>query len=119
MKLPNGHAILFLQHTVWHEGYPHGQITPARKATGPRSPMSKLGQLRGMVGCRERVAGRHALFHWESWSHRRQIRAVWSLCVKLTAGEHPRWEADLSGLIRCNFRIDDDPLRALRRAPRP
>jgi hypothetical protein len=35
MNLYNGNAILFLEHTVWHESYLNGQIKLALKATGP------------------------------------------------------------------------------------
>jgi uncharacterized damage-inducible protein DinB len=34
MNLHYDHPILFLQHMVWHEGYHHGQIKLALKATG-------------------------------------------------------------------------------------
>ena len=34
MKLHYAHPILFLQHMIWHEGYHHGQIKLALKATG-------------------------------------------------------------------------------------
>ena len=34
MDLHYDHPILFLQHMVWHEGYHHGQIKLALKATG-------------------------------------------------------------------------------------
>lgn len=38
MNLHYDHPILLLQHMVWHEGYHHGQIKLALKATG--QPMS-------------------------------------------------------------------------------
>ena len=34
MNLHYDHPILFLQHMIWHEGYHHGQIKLALKATG-------------------------------------------------------------------------------------
>jgi len=34
MKLHYDHPILLLQHMIWHEGYHHGQIKLALKATG-------------------------------------------------------------------------------------
>jgi hypothetical protein len=34
MNLHYDHPILLLQHMVWHEGYHHGQIKLALKATG-------------------------------------------------------------------------------------
>jgi uncharacterized damage-inducible protein DinB len=38
MDLQYDHPILFLQHMIWHEGYHHGQIKLALKASG--IPMS-------------------------------------------------------------------------------
>ena len=34
MNLHYDHPILLLQHMIWHEGYHHGQIKLALKATG-------------------------------------------------------------------------------------
>ena len=34
MKLHYDHAVLFLQHMIWHEGYHHGQIKLALKIAG-------------------------------------------------------------------------------------
>ena len=34
MELHYDHPILLLQHMLWHEGYHHGQIKLALKATG-------------------------------------------------------------------------------------
>jgi uncharacterized damage-inducible protein DinB len=34
MNLHYDHPVLFLQHMIWHEGYHHGQIKLALKATG-------------------------------------------------------------------------------------
>jgi uncharacterized damage-inducible protein DinB len=34
MNIHYDHPILFLQHMIWHEGYHHGQIKLALKATG-------------------------------------------------------------------------------------
>jgi uncharacterized damage-inducible protein DinB len=34
MDLHYDHPVLFLQHMIWHEGYHHGQIKLALKATG-------------------------------------------------------------------------------------
>ena len=34
MSLHYDHPILLLQHMIWHEGYHHGQIKLALKATG-------------------------------------------------------------------------------------
>ena len=44
MDLHYDHPILFLQHMLWHEGYHHGQIKLALKATGRPLPDSEVGR---------------------------------------------------------------------------
>ncbi len=43
MRLHYDHPVLFLQHMLWHEGYHHGQIKLALKATGMPLANSKAG----------------------------------------------------------------------------
>lgn len=43
MDLHYDHPILFLQHMLWHEGYHHGQIKLALKATGHAITDKKAG----------------------------------------------------------------------------
>lgn len=43
MDLHYDHPILFLQHMLWHEGYHHGQIKLALKATGRAITDEKAG----------------------------------------------------------------------------
>lgn len=43
MNLHYDHPILLLQHMVWHEGYHHGQIKLALKATGRQLSDEKAG----------------------------------------------------------------------------
>ena len=58
MKLHYDHPILFLQHMIWHEGYHHGQIKLALKATGRPLTDEEAGPVTWDVWMRKRGAGR-------------------------------------------------------------
>ena len=45
MKLHYDHPLLYLQHMIWHEGYHHGQIKLALKATGQPFDDEEIGRL--------------------------------------------------------------------------
>jgi uncharacterized damage-inducible protein DinB len=45
MNLHYDHALLYLQHMVWHEGYHHGQIKLALKVTGQPFDDEAIGPL--------------------------------------------------------------------------
>lgn len=45
MSLHYDHPILMLQHMIWHEGYHHGQIKLALKATGRPFDDEEIGQV--------------------------------------------------------------------------
>ena len=45
MKIHYDHPLLFLQHMIWHEGYHHGQIKLALKATGHPLDDEEIGPM--------------------------------------------------------------------------
>lgn len=45
MRLHYDHPLLYLQHMIWHEGYHHGQIKLALKATGRPLRNEEIGPL--------------------------------------------------------------------------
>lgn len=57
MNLHYDHPILFLQHMIWHEGYHHGQIKLALKATGRPITDEKAGPGTWWVWMRKTRAG--------------------------------------------------------------
>ena len=57
MKLHYDHPILFLQHMIWHEGYHHGQIKLALKATGRPLTDEEAGPVTWDVWMRKKGAG--------------------------------------------------------------
>ncbi len=54
MILHYDHPILFLQHMIWHEGYHHGQIKLALKATGHSISDEKAGPVTWDVWMRKK-----------------------------------------------------------------
>lgn len=54
MNLHYDHPILFLQHMIWHEGYHHGQIKLALKATGRPITDNKAGPVTWRVWMRKK-----------------------------------------------------------------
>ena len=54
MNLHYDHPILLLQHMLWHEGYHHGQMKLALKATGQAWTDEKAGPLTWQVWMRKR-----------------------------------------------------------------
>ena len=58
MNLHYDHPILLLQHMIWHEGYHHGQIKLALKATGRPLTDQEAGRVTWQVWMRKtRVGG--------------------------------------------------------------
>jgi uncharacterized damage-inducible protein DinB len=57
MKVHYDHPILFLQHMIWHEGYHHGQIKLALKATGRPLADEEIGRVTWWVWMRKKGAG--------------------------------------------------------------
>src|SRR6202140_5371874 len=51
------HPILLLQHMIWHEGYHHGQIKLALKATGRPLTDQEAGRVTWGVWMRKKRAG--------------------------------------------------------------
>ena len=56
MSLHYDHPILLLQHMIWHEGYHHGQIKLALKATGRTMTDQEAGPVTWGVWMRKRGA---------------------------------------------------------------
>ena len=56
MNLHYDHPILLLQHMIWHEGYHHGQIKLALKATGRPLTDQKAGRVTWQVWMRKKRA---------------------------------------------------------------
>jgi len=54
MNLHYDHPILLLQHLVWHEGYHHGQIKLALKATGRPMTDEEIGPVTWNVWMRKK-----------------------------------------------------------------
>jgi uncharacterized damage-inducible protein DinB len=54
MNLHYDHPILFLQHMIWHEGYHHGQIKLALKATGRPLTNKEAGPITWSVWMRKK-----------------------------------------------------------------
>ena len=54
MNLHYDHPILFLQHMIWHEGYHHGQIKLALKATGCALTNKEAGAVTWQVWMRKK-----------------------------------------------------------------
>ena len=54
MNLHYDHPILFLQHMIWHEGYHHGQIKLALKATGRPLTNKEAGAVTWQVWMRKK-----------------------------------------------------------------
>lgn len=57
MDLHYDHPILLLQHMLWHEGYHHGQIKLALKATGRPMTDQEAGPLTWGVWMRKKKTG--------------------------------------------------------------
>lgn len=55
MRLHYDHPLFFMQHMIWHEGYHHGQIKLALKATGRAFDDEEIGPLT-----------------WDIWMEKRQ-----------------------------------------------
>jgi uncharacterized damage-inducible protein DinB len=53
MKLHYDHPILLLQHMIWHEGYHHGQIKLALKATGRPLTDQEAGRVTWQIWMRK------------------------------------------------------------------
>jgi uncharacterized damage-inducible protein DinB len=56
MNLHYDHPILLLQHMIWHEGYHHGQIKLALKATGRPLTDQEAGRLTWQIWMRKKRA---------------------------------------------------------------
>ena len=56
MNLHYDHPILLLQHMIWHEGYHHGQIKLALKATGRPLTDQEAGRVTWQVWMRKKRA---------------------------------------------------------------
>jgi uncharacterized damage-inducible protein DinB len=56
MNLHYDHPILLLQHMIWHEGYHHGQIKLALKATGRPLTDQEIGRVTWDVWMRKKSA---------------------------------------------------------------
>jgi uncharacterized damage-inducible protein DinB len=56
MDLHYDHPILLLQHMIWHEGYHHGQIKLALKATGRPLTDQEAGRVTWQVWMRKKRA---------------------------------------------------------------
>jgi uncharacterized damage-inducible protein DinB len=54
MNLHYDHPILLLQHMIWHEGYHHGQIKLALKATGRPLTDQEAGRVTWQVWMRKK-----------------------------------------------------------------